>query len=196
MYSTAHSTKRFPTACRFFAQGNCRAGDECLFAHILPIHGVPSANAHAVIIGDNALDDTTIPIASSPTHQSISQNNNSDSHSIQRAIRDLELDQLEKKYKPYKDPSSGPEDSFSMISVSLPLQDTRIDPTILHLDLVIPVDYPDSQCAIRIQNHDLSPQIKQRIEDAFEAHEWHQQRHITLVQQLDWLSVQFPDLIA
>lgn len=105
MYSTAHSTKRFPTACRFFAQGNCRAGDECLFAHILPIHGVPSANAHAVIIGDNALDDTTIPIASSPTHQSISQNNNSDSHSIQRAIRDLELDQLEKKYKPYKDPS-------------------------------------------------------------------------------------------
>lgn len=99
MYSTAHSTKRFPTACRFFAQGNCRAGDDCLFAHILPIQGVPATNAHAVLIGDNALDDT-IPIPSSPTHDTIT-NNNSDSHSIQRAIRDLELDQLEKKYKPH-----------------------------------------------------------------------------------------------
>lgn len=48
-----------------------------------------------------------------------------------------------------------------MISVSLPLQDTRVEPTILHLDLVIPFDYPDSQCAIRIRNHDLSPQTKQ-----------------------------------
>ncbi|KAI7887118.1 hypothetical protein K492DRAFT_189533 [Lichtheimia hyalospora FSU 10163] len=191
MYSTTHSTKRFPTPCRFFAQGNCRAGDECLFAHILPIQGVPSTTAHAVLFGDNALDDT-IPIPSSPTITHNDNSNNSDSHSIQRAIRDLELDQLEKKYKPHIHPSSGPQDSFSVISVSLPLQDSRI----LHLDLVIPFDYPDSQCAIRIQNHDLSSHIKQRIEEAFEAHEWHQQRHITLVQQLDWLSIQFPDLIA
>ncbi|KAI9276815.1 hypothetical protein BDA99DRAFT_119235 [Phascolomyces articulosus] len=52
MYTNAHSTKRFPTACRFFSQGNCRAGEECLFAHILPIKGIPNNASHQVLFGD------------------------------------------------------------------------------------------------------------------------------------------------
>lgn len=27
--------RRFPPPCRFYSKGTCRAGDQCLFAHIL-----------------------------------------------------------------------------------------------------------------------------------------------------------------
>jgi hypothetical protein len=85
MYTT---TKRFPASCRFFTQGNCRAGQECHFAHILPFNGPPKNKTHSVIIGeDNNNNMANGPI--SPTQ---------DLNSIQKAIRNLELDQLEKKY--------------------------------------------------------------------------------------------------
>lgn len=92
MYTNSHSQKRFPTACRFFAQGICRAGQSCSFAHILPLEGEPDNSAHAVLFGD-AIDDS--PGAFSPQHIAGST---TDSHSLQKAIRDLELDQLQKIY--------------------------------------------------------------------------------------------------
>lgn len=75
MYTT---TKRFPASCRFFTQGNCRAGQECQFSHILPFNGSPKNKNQSMINEEEA------PIQ--------------DLNSIQKAIRNLELDQLEKKY--------------------------------------------------------------------------------------------------
>ena len=92
MYANTHSTKRFPTACRFFSQGNCRAGEECLFAHILPIKGPPSNAAHQVRFGD-AIDDAP--------NQQKSLSTSSETPSIHKVIRDHELGQLEKNYKHY-----------------------------------------------------------------------------------------------
>lgn len=91
MFTSPQSTKRFPPACRFFAQGQCRAGDECSFAHILPIKGPPINASHAVLFDDalHELDE--------PPPQEL---NAGDSHSIQSAIRDLEMDQLIKKFRP------------------------------------------------------------------------------------------------
>ena len=77
MYTTS---KRFPASCRFFTQGNCRAGSECQFAHILPFNGPPKNKMHSVSIGEEATSS------------------NSDLNSIQKAIRNLELDQLDKRY--------------------------------------------------------------------------------------------------
>lgn len=77
MYTT---TKRFPAPCRFFTQGNCRAGQECQFAHILPFNGTPKSKSQAVDVGEE------------------SNGSGQDLHSIQKAILNLEIDQLEKKY--------------------------------------------------------------------------------------------------
>lgn len=62
--------KRFPPICRFYSQGICRAGQDCSFAHILPF-------------SDKISDD--VP--------------EKDSQSIQKAIRELEIIQVEKKYQ-------------------------------------------------------------------------------------------------
>lgn len=74
MYTT---TKRFPASCRFFAQGHCRAGQDCQFAHILSFNGSPKSK-------NPSLGEEEAPMG--------------DLNSIQKAIRNLELDQLEKKY--------------------------------------------------------------------------------------------------
>ncbi|KAI8047433.1 uncharacterized protein B0P05DRAFT_362506 [Gilbertella persicaria] len=76
MYTTP---KRFPAPCRFYSQGNCRAGQDCQFAHILPFH------TSKVKLGEQNHKDHAIH----------------DSNSIQKAIRNLELDQLEKKYSSF-----------------------------------------------------------------------------------------------
>ncbi|KAI9318074.1 hypothetical protein BX666DRAFT_1934551 [Dichotomocladium elegans] len=175
MYMSSHSTKRFPTACRFFSQGNCRAGDNCLFAHILPIKGTPSNTAHAVVFGD-ALDESPVP--------------------LQKAICDIELDQLEKKYNVTVHHSSKPHDTHSVVTINMPLQDTQSGIFALHLDLFIPINYPDSQCTIRILNPDLAEDQKRSIEKEFQAQSSHQQRRIPLVQQLDWLSSRIADLAS
>ena len=73
MFTNAHSTKRFPTACRFFSQGNCRAGEECLFAHILPIKGIPNNASHQVLFGD--IDDID---ATLDNHHDNNNNDNND----------------------------------------------------------------------------------------------------------------------
>ncbi|KAG0182291.1 hypothetical protein DFQ28_005395 [Apophysomyces sp. BC1034] len=116
-----------------------------------------------------------------------------DSSPIQKAIRDLELDQLEKKYKLYFQRTSLSE-AHRVIELLLPLANPLSRP--LQLRLLIPYDYPDSPCAIQIQNHDISLDAKRHIQDAFEVHEWSQARHTTLVQQLDWLSIHTPTLLA
>ncbi|KAI7858964.1 hypothetical protein BDC45DRAFT_497990 [Circinella umbellata] len=129
MFTNAHSTKRFPTACRFFSQGNCRAGEECLFAHILPIKGIPNNASHQVLFGDiddiDAMLDThnhnnnnneaheietpttsNIKTISTPTtiitpSQQRNSTSSSDSQSIHKVIKDFELGQHEKPYTPY-----------------------------------------------------------------------------------------------
>lgn len=93
MFANPRSVKRFPTACRFFSQGNCREGEGCLFAHILPLLGTPNNESHAVVFGDAFAEQQPMQ------HQSASFS--SDSHSLQKAIRDLEIDQLEKKFRPH-----------------------------------------------------------------------------------------------
>jgi hypothetical protein len=82
MYTNTN-TKRFPAPCRFFSQGNCRAGQDCHFAHILPLKGTPKSKSHSVLIGEALGENCT----------------SQDHNSIQKAIRDLELDQFEKKYQ-------------------------------------------------------------------------------------------------
>jgi hypothetical protein len=91
MYTT---TKRFPASCRFFTQGNCRAGSECHFAHILPFHGPTPTKTkiHSVVIGEENHPNGTSSSSNSASPP------NQDLNSIQKAIRNLELDQLEKKY--------------------------------------------------------------------------------------------------
>lgn len=81
MYTT---TKRFPASCRFFTQGNCRAGSDCQFAHILPFNGQPKNRTHSVNIEEESSNNSISSIQ--------------DLNSIQIAIRNLELDQLEKRY--------------------------------------------------------------------------------------------------
>ncbi|KAG2226490.1 hypothetical protein INT45_014234 [Circinella minor] len=79
MFTNAHSTKRFPTACRFFSQGNCRAGEDCLFAHILPIKGIPNNASHQVLFGD--IDDIDAML---DTHNhNNNNNNNNEVHEIE-----------------------------------------------------------------------------------------------------------------
>lgn len=80
MYTTA---KRFPASCRFYAQGNCRAGQDCHFAHILPLSNSPKKVS---------------PVENVETSYSFSP---SSSSSLQKVIRDIEINQLEKKYSPF-----------------------------------------------------------------------------------------------
>ncbi|KAI8380850.1 hypothetical protein BD560DRAFT_432038 [Blakeslea trispora] len=157
MYTTP---KRFPAPCRFYSQGNCRAGQDCQFAHILPFNSTKS-------IEDQPVQDL---------------------NSIQKAIRNLELDQLGKKYASFFQKTM--QDSSTLIDLLLSLE-AKDD---LQVQLIIPYNYPDVQCTLQIQNKDLTPQSKSDIQAAFEDHEWHQMRHKTLVQQLDWLSTHFNSL--
>ncbi|KAI9492333.1 hypothetical protein BDB00DRAFT_828541 [Zychaea mexicana] len=234
MYANAHSTKRFPTACRFFSQGNCRAGDECLFAHILPIKGSPSNLSHDLLFGDLDRVDAIAnrndichhadseASASEPLHpqplqppetipataeaeamtiapaslvqpqQRKSISTSSETHSIHKAIRDLELGQLEKNYKPFfQQPSINFKDAYTVLNISLPIPESNGDPSELHLQLLIPYDYPQTQCTIQIKNADIAAGVKGFIEKSFEKCEWQQQRHLTLLQHLDWLKSNF-----
>ncbi|OBZ81864.1 hypothetical protein A0J61_10087 [Choanephora cucurbitarum] len=157
MYTTP---KRFPAPCRFYSQGNCRAGQDCQFAHILPFN--------------------TTKLSDQPIQ---------DLNSIQKAIRNLELDQLEKKYAPFFQKTIQ-KDMNTSIDLLLPLE-TKDD---LQVQLIVPYHYPDVQCTLQIQNKDLTPEIKSDIQAAFEDQAWHQMRHKTLVQQVDWLTVHFDSL--
>ncbi|KAI8064702.1 hypothetical protein BC940DRAFT_305118 [Gongronella butleri] len=62
MYATTTHTKRFPTLCRFFQQGHCRAGNDCHFSHPLPLTDGPGyvpPTHHAICAGnDEWLDDS------------------------------------------------------------------------------------------------------------------------------------------
>ncbi|GAA5797593.1 hypothetical protein EDC94DRAFT_598817 [Helicostylum pulchrum] len=165
MYTT---TKRFPASCRFFTQGNCRAGQECHFAHILPFNGSPKSKTHPVIVGED------------------SNSSVQDLNSIQKAILNLELDQLEKKYASCFQ-STIQKDSNTLIDLILPLENKED----IKVQLIIPYNYPDSQCTLQIQNTNMTSQTKSNIQAAFEDYEWHQMRHKTLVQQLDWLTTHF-----
>ncbi|KAG2229834.1 hypothetical protein BDF21DRAFT_417724 [Thamnidium elegans] len=165
MYTT---TKRFPASCRFFTQGNCRAGQECHFAHILPFNGSPKNKTHAVIVGED------------------SNSSVQDLNSIQKAILNLELDQLEKKYASCFQ-STVQKVSNTLIDLILPLENKED----IKVQLIIPYNYPDSQCTLQIQNTNMTSQTKSNIQAAFEDYEWHQMRHKTLVQQLDWLTTHF-----
>lgn len=71
------STKRFSPSCRFYNQGNCRAGQDCHFAHILPFNK---------------------PFTSGSENTKLSIH---DLESVQTAIRKSELDQLEKSHSKF-----------------------------------------------------------------------------------------------
>ncbi|KAI8140036.1 hypothetical protein BJV82DRAFT_672135 [Fennellomyces sp. T-0311] len=188
IHTNPHSAKRFPTACRFFSQGNCRAGDECMFAHILPIKGSPSNAAHQVRFGD-AIDDEPL--------QQKSLSTSSETPSIHKVIRDHELGQLEKNYKHYfREPSKNVNDEFTVVNIDLPLPDNGAVPSQLELQMLVPCEYPQTQCTIQIKNANIAPGIKGYIEDAFETYEWHQRRHLTLLQHLDWLKSNFAGLYS
>ncbi|KAI8379478.1 uncharacterized protein BYT42DRAFT_568946 [Radiomyces spectabilis] len=171
MFTSPSPRKRFPTPCRFFAQGICRAGQECLFAHLLPMQGTPR-NEHHAVFTDDMIDDAL------PTP----------SNSIQKAIRDLEMNQLHKKYKSrFRKISTN--NHHTIIEVALP---QHANSAILHL--YIPNDYPDVQCTIRIQNTNNAPEVTWHIQDALKTQPWHHMRHTTLVQQLDWISTEIATL--
>ncbi|ORX58175.1 hypothetical protein DM01DRAFT_1333841 [Hesseltinella vesiculosa] len=59
--TSTHSPKRFPTLCRFFQQGHCRAGSDCQFRHPLPLTGTPSRSLHhAIVFGEGSLDTSPL----------------------------------------------------------------------------------------------------------------------------------------
>ncbi|KAI8978960.1 hypothetical protein BDB01DRAFT_256565 [Pilobolus umbonatus] len=167
MYNTP---KRFPAPCRFFTQGNCRAGKECHFAHILPIQGVPSKNSHLILIGD-AVEDSI-----------------QDLNSIQKAIRNIEIEQL-KKYQSAIQETKQHEDNTT-IEILLPLENRDS----IKVYLIIPNNYPDIHCTLQIHCEDMTEKRKKEILSAFEDHEWHQMKHKTIVQQLEWLINYFDSL--
>lgn len=173
MYTTS---KRFPASCRFFTQGNCRAGSDCQFAHILPFNGQSKNRTHSVNIDEE--------VASSGNSSNISSIQ--DLNSIQIAIRNLELDQLEKRYSNCFQKTTQ-KDVNTLIDLVLPLEDKED----IKVQLIIPYNYPDTQCTLQIQNTNMTQQTKSNIQAAFEDYEWHQMRHKTLVQQLDWLTTHF-----
>ncbi|KAI7906241.1 uncharacterized protein BX663DRAFT_499359 [Cokeromyces recurvatus] len=159
MYTT---TKRFPTSCRFFSQGNCRSGQECQFAHILPFNNTSS----------------------------IQIQQQQDLNTIQKTIRNLELDQLEKKYSVFYQ-NTIQRDLNTLIDLMIPLENKEKE---LKIHMIIPHNYPDVPCTLQIQNEDMTSQIKSDVKAAFEDCEWHQMKHKTLIQQIDWLVAHFNTL--
>lgn len=157
MYTTS---KRFPAPCRFFTQGNCRAGSECQFSHILPFNGPPKNKIHSVNIGDESSSTSSIQ----------------DLNSIQTAIRNLELDQLEKIYSACFQKTTyvwlivtivrwdanvlflliRQKDLNTLIDLILPLEEKED----LKVQLIIPYNYPDTQCTLQIQNTNMNSQTK------------------------------------
>ncbi|CEP18559.1 hypothetical protein [Parasitella parasitica] len=112
-----------------------------------------------------------------------------DLNSIQKAIRNLEIGQLKKKYSAFFQ-STAEKDLNTLIDLLLPLEDKED----LKVQLVIPYNYPDTQCTLQIRNGNMTTETKSDIQAAFEDYEWHQMRHKTLVQQLDWLTAHFNNL--
>ncbi|ORE02993.1 hypothetical protein BCV72DRAFT_338323 [Rhizopus microsporus var. microsporus] len=157
-----NTPKRFPPVCRFYSQGTCRAGQNCNFAHVLPF-------------GDKANGNSS----------------DKDPYSIQKAIRDLEVEQVEKKYKANIKKTTNYQNHTS-IELALPLESDKQ----IEVHLVIPYNYPDLQCTLQIYNLDLMPEIQSKIQTAFEDDEWHQMKHKTLIQQLDWLITHFNKFIS
>ncbi|KAI9482667.1 MAG: hypothetical protein EXX96DRAFT_615679 [Benjaminiella poitrasii] len=161
MYTT---TKRFPASCRFFSQGNCRAGQDCQFAHILPFNNTTAMDSFQ-----------------------LQQQQQHDLNTIQKAIRNLELDQLEKKYSSFY-LNTTHRDGNTILDLLIPLETNEKQ---LKVQLIIPYTYPDMPCTLQVHNADLTPQIKSDVKAAFEDEEWHQMRHKTLIQQLEWLISHF-----
>ncbi|ORZ25905.1 hypothetical protein BCR42DRAFT_401181 [Absidia repens] len=164
MYVTTSHTKRFPTHCRFFSQGNCRAGQECHFAHSLPLKGSPHGHSvqHTVLFGDEASLDL-------------------EPESIQKAIRDLELDQLDRTYK----------DQIQKTTLTDACSSFFLDLSCGSVELLIPYHYPDLPCSIRLAPDSALPkQTQQQLYETFESYQ-HQLKHMTLVQQLDNISSTF-----
>ncbi|KAI8981811.1 hypothetical protein BDF20DRAFT_912054 [Mycotypha africana] len=171
MYNTP---KRFPAACRFFAQGNCRAGQECHFAHILPL-SKPTKNKNG--------------ISSDDTGHRPSFSLHTDFNTVQKALRELEMDHLEKKYSKFIQKTIQ-KDFATIVELVLPLEN-RED---LHVQLIIPYDYPDSSCTIQLQQPNMSSEDKHNIQVAFQDYGWHHEHHQSLVQQLAWLTTHFNSL--
>ncbi|CAO3636286.1 unnamed protein product [Mucor hiemalis] len=105
MYTT---TKQFPASCQFFTQGNCRAGSDCQFAHILPFNGQPKNRTHSVNIEEESSNNSISSIQ--------------DLNSIQIAIRNFKLDQLEKRYSNCFQKTTQ-KDMNTLIDLVLPLED-------------------------------------------------------------------------
>lgn len=98
--------------------------------------------------------------------------------------------------------------NHTLIELFLHLEDQQID-----VHLIVPRNYPDTQCTLQIQHTNISPEKKRfllslyinmyymhtysninvasLIQAAFEDDNWHQMNHKTLVQQLDWLTAYF-----
>lgn len=132
MYAITSHTKRFPTQCRFFTQGNCRAGQDCHFAHTLPLEGQSHGHSvqHSILFGDEAALDL-------------------EPESIQK-VRDLELDQLERTYKDQILKTIMTDVGTCLILVAFDgLHDGGED----FVELLIPYQYPDVPCSIRLNNH-------------------------------------------
>ncbi|KAI8329739.1 hypothetical protein BC941DRAFT_506605 [Chlamydoabsidia padenii] len=134
MYATTTHTKRFPTQCRFFTQGNCRAGQDCHFAHTLPLKGQPNGDTvqHAVLFGDEATLDL-------------------EPESIQKAIRVLELDQLGRTYK----------DQILKTTMTDAGTLVAFDDGV---ELLVPYRYPDLPCSIRLNKDSDSSSQQQIYE--------------------------------
>lgn len=53
--------------------------------------------------------------------------------------------------------------------------------------LIIHNGYPDIHCTLQLQCNGMSQDRKKEIQTSFEDNEWHQMKHKTLVQQIEWL---------
>ncbi|KAI7869204.1 hypothetical protein BDF14DRAFT_1880374 [Spinellus fusiger] len=156
-----HVTKRFPAQCRYYSQGSCRAGEECVFSHVLPLKGPQETEGVA--------DDMA--------------------HSLQCAIRDLELEQLENKYRRYYK-STHVSPAATRIELVIPSN----HPLLVRFSLLIPNDYPDAHCTLHL-NSTIPEKVQSHLQHSFEENAWQHNRHSTLVQQLDWFCAHHSSLL-
>jgi hypothetical protein len=107
--------RRFPPPCRFYSKGTCRAGEQCLFAHILHAVSKPSKQLNSDLHAQSLANrDHRSSTANSRRRSTVCSKNGNvtyklrlnssgiqqDLHSVevQKAIQKSQIAQLERRY--------------------------------------------------------------------------------------------------
>ncbi|KAG2175540.1 hypothetical protein INT43_001187 [Umbelopsis isabellina] len=186
--------RRFPPPCRFYSKGTCRAGESCLFAHILQATPMRS-ESNLQKNGQSDAHSRTDHIAGVTARRS-STVRGRDAEFITTQMS--QLSQLEHRYKSsfsrWRDAQGN---TVVQIALVLPA-DFTYDLSSLIVHIVVSNNYPQCAATIKVQNTNIPKGFAINLERAFNERMEGQLagNYPTLLERLDWFENNMEQLLS